>query len=83
MMHRAKAYSINRRGIVKSAVQSLRRSLEADIKSLTSKVDSLSQRVTELEKSRSMNTSPQPPPTPLPGIESMQSQIKELSDTVN
>ena len=70
-------------GVVKSAVQSLRRSLEADIKSLTSKVDSLSQRVTELEKTQSVNNNPQPPPTSLPGIETMQSQIKELSDTVN
>ena len=70
-------------GVVKSAVQSLRRSLEADIKSLVNKVDSLSQRVTELEKSRSEKSSPQSPPTSLPSAESMQSQIKKLTDTVN
>lgn len=36
--------------VVKSVAESFRRSLDTDIKSLISKVDSLSQRVTEIEK---------------------------------
>ena len=43
----------------------------------------VAERVTLLEKTRSENNSPQLPPTSLPGVESMQSQIKQLTDTVN
>ena len=69
--------------MVKSVVQSIKWSLEADIMMLTSKVDGLSQRVMELKNVHADNSNSQSLPTPLPSMESMQSQIKQLADSVN